>query len=60
MAGHVVLVRFLDCLPGKKVWGPVWYGDTRVCGALGWDKTLLSRSMHCGGITRERRTHAKS
>ena len=39
MAWHVVLVRLLDCLPGKKVWGPVRYGDTRVlrCFRLGQD-----------------------
>ena len=54
------MVRFLDCSPGKKVLGPVWYGDRRVYGALGWDKSLLSRSMHCRGIKRERRTHATS
>ena len=31
------MLRILDCLPGKKVWGPVRYGDTRVlrCFRLG-------------------------
>ena len=54
------MLRLVDCSRGKKVWGPVWYGDRRVYGALGWDKSLLSRSMHCRGITRERRTDVTS
>ena len=27
------MLRSLDCSRGKKVWGPVWYGDRRVYGA---------------------------
>jgi hypothetical protein len=32
MTPHIFL-RFLDSSPGKKVWGPVWYGNTRMYGA---------------------------